>query len=102
MLAPPPPPLWKPKKSGGIVGGLGVGLAIRTKFVPHPVCNLMLFLESRKVLARTERWPATLQAIDQGRRPWAMPRGIDTNIELRPEQLCAKSSGVSETPKSWL
>jgi hypothetical protein len=25
-----------------------------------------------------------------------LPRGTDTNIELRPEQLCAKSSGVSE------
>ena len=44
MLVPPPDPSWKPKNRGGMVGGFGVGSAMRTKFRPHPVCSLMLLV----------------------------------------------------------
>src|SRR6266700_1085601 len=53
-LAPPPPPNWKPKLIGGTVGGLGVGLAIRVKFVPQPVWKfIVLSLFKNKLVPPT-------------------------------------------------
>src|SRR5277367_1462236 len=50
VLTPPPAPLWNPNNSGGIVGGFGVGFAMRAKFIPQPVWNLMLLFPLRNRL----------------------------------------------------
>src|SRR5580658_3584638 len=105
MLAPPPPPSMNPKNSGGMVGGLGAGLAMRTSFKPQPVCSLMLSFGSRNVLVpptavangEVELAPADTESMPKS--AWLASR---LSPESPVEMLCEipSAAAISEMPFS--